>query len=71
LALPRLHRSGANDAQPHRRKLAGLHHGAPLGRCGMIGWGGGPEDLRTFQRRSDWIAAAAALVWVVAWAVTR
>jgi hypothetical protein len=37
----------------------------------MIGWVGGPEDLRTFQRRSDWIAAAAALVWVVAWAVTR
>ncbi len=40
-------------------------------RCRMIGWGGGPEDLRTLQRRSDWIAAAAALVWVVAWAVTR
>jgi hypothetical protein len=37
----------------------------------MIGWGGGPEDLRMLQRRSDWIAAAAALVWAVAWAVTR
>jgi len=37
----------------------------------MIGWGGGPDSLRTLQRRSDWIAAAAALVWVVAWAVTR
>jgi hypothetical protein len=37
----------------------------------MIGWGGGPEDLRTLHRRSDLIAAAAALVWVVAWAVTR
>ena len=37
----------------------------------MIGWGGGPEDLRARQRRSDLIAAAAALVWVVAWAVTR
>jgi hypothetical protein len=37
----------------------------------MIGWGGRPEDLRTLQRRSDLIAAAAALVWVVAWAVTR
>jgi hypothetical protein len=37
----------------------------------MIGWGGGPEDLRTLQRRADWIAAAAALVWAVACEVTR
>ena len=37
----------------------------------MIAWGGGPEDRSTFQRRSDMIAAAAALVWVIAWAVTR
>lgn len=37
----------------------------------MITWGGGPEDLRTFQRRSDLIAAAAAVAWVIVWAVTR
>jgi hypothetical protein len=37
----------------------------------MITWGGGPEDLRTLQRRSDLIAVAAALVWVLVWAVTR
>lgn len=37
----------------------------------MIGWGGGPEDLRGVQRRSDLIAAAAAFVWVLVWAVTR
>lgn len=37
----------------------------------MITWGGGPEDLRGVQRRCDLIAAAAAVVWVLVWAVSR
>jgi hypothetical protein len=62
----------AVDEAAHWRELGcGYCRAAGGWRCRMIGWGGGPEDLRTLQRRSDLIAAAAALVWVVAWAVTR
>jgi len=36
----------------------------------MIGWGDDRDTLPRFQRRADLIALAA-LVWVLAWAVTR
>jgi len=37
----------------------------------MIGWGDDRDTLPRFQRRADLMAAAAAFVWVLVWAVTR